>query len=180
MSFWGSHIPFPLAAQLYVVRRVGLGQGLGIYRQAERIGNVLAPIITGVLIAGVGYAKSLAVIGGYTVISSLLFLFISGKRSTYRLVLSEDEAVLCKIGEREVKLLDLSAGGLSFKNIGLALGESFAVQFSLPGMDRVVSAVVEVQNIEITKTDQQQICHCRLKEIGAEDREAIHQYILKH
>jgi MFS family permease len=67
------------ASQLGAMQQIGLGQGLGIYRQAERVGNVLAPILLGVLISIMGYAKSLALIGVYTVISSLLFLFVSRK-----------------------------------------------------------------------------------------------------
>jgi len=65
-----------LASQLKAVNRVGLGPGLGIYRQVERVGNVLAPIILGALASFMGYAKSLALIGIYTAFSSLLFLLI--------------------------------------------------------------------------------------------------------
>ena len=65
-----------LASQLGVVQDVGLGSGIGIYRQLERIGNVLAPIILGVLASIFGFAKSLAIIGIYTAFSSLFFLLI--------------------------------------------------------------------------------------------------------
>ena len=65
-----------LASQLKAVNRVGLGPGLGIYRQVERVGNVLAPIILGALASFMGYAKSIAFIGIYTAVSSFLFLLI--------------------------------------------------------------------------------------------------------
>ena len=64
------------ASSLPVVQRIGVGKGLGIFRQAERAGNVLAPIVMGLLTASVGYAVSLAVIGVYTVVSSVLFLLL--------------------------------------------------------------------------------------------------------
>ena len=64
------------ASSLPVVQRIGVGKGLGIFRQTERAGNVLAPIVMGFLTASVGYAVSLAVIGVYTVLSSVLFLFL--------------------------------------------------------------------------------------------------------
>jgi dipeptide/tripeptide permease len=71
-----------LASQLKVVKEAGLGPGLGIYRQVERVGNVVAPIILGVLASYMGYAKSLALIGIYTAISSLLFLLIYKEESS--------------------------------------------------------------------------------------------------
>ena len=46
-----------LASQLKAVKEAGLGPGLGIYRQVERVGNVVAPIILGVLASYMGYAK---------------------------------------------------------------------------------------------------------------------------
>ncbi|MBW1801869.1 MAG: MFS transporter, partial [Deltaproteobacteria bacterium] len=70
-----------MASQLQVVRTVGLGQSLGIYRLAERMGNVIAPILMGILLSTVGYAMSLALIGIYTVISSFLYLLMTRKRS---------------------------------------------------------------------------------------------------
>ncbi|MEE8430200.1 MAG: MFS transporter [Candidatus Desulfatibia sp.] len=71
-----------LASQLKVVKEAGLGPGLGIYRQVERVGNVVAPIILGALASYMGYAKSLALIGIYTAFSSLLFLLIYKEEST--------------------------------------------------------------------------------------------------
>ncbi len=65
-----------LASQLNVVKQTGLGPGLGIYRQAERVGNVLAPVLSGALISQVGYAKALALIGAYTSFSSILFMML--------------------------------------------------------------------------------------------------------
>ncbi len=62
-----------LASQLEVMQQVGLGVGLGIYRQAERIGNVLAPICLGLMITSWGYGESLAVLGIFTVCAGLLF-----------------------------------------------------------------------------------------------------------
>ncbi|MBI9089216.1 MAG: MFS transporter [Desulfobacterium sp.] len=63
-----------LASQLKALQFVGLGPGLGIYRQSERIGNVLAPILAGTLITTMEYGSALAIIGIYTSLSSILFL----------------------------------------------------------------------------------------------------------
>jgi MFS family permease len=79
-----------MALQLNIVQQIGLGQGLGLYRQAERVGNVMAPILLGVLASIMGYARSVALIGVYTVISSLLFLLASRKPSYFRIAPSEE------------------------------------------------------------------------------------------
>ena len=63
-----------LATQLKVIKEVGVGGGFGVYRMLERIGNVVSPILIGILASTMGYGKSLAVIGVYTFVSSLLFL----------------------------------------------------------------------------------------------------------
>ncbi|MFH1134777.1 MAG: MFS transporter [Pseudomonadota bacterium] len=62
-----------ITTQLRVVREVGVGGGFGVFRLLERVGNVAAPIILGILTSSLGYAESLAVIGIYVVVSSLLF-----------------------------------------------------------------------------------------------------------
>jgi hypothetical protein len=162
-----------LASQLQAVQQIGLGEGMGIYRQLERIGNILAPIITGLLITAVGYGNSLALIGSYTVISSLLFLLVSRRRSHIRIRLSDDEPIFCKIGEREVKLLDLGAGGLSFKDVGVPASDFYSVQFALPGLGLQVSGLIKVVN-----KDPLSVWHCRFTEIGPEAVEAIYQYLL--
>jgi len=62
-----------LASELEAVQALGTGIGLGVYRQVERAGNVAAPLLMGALASGVGFGRALALVGGLTVISSLLF-----------------------------------------------------------------------------------------------------------
>lgn len=63
-----------MASQLDAVKKIGVGPGLGIYRQMERLGNVIAPILLGLMSTIFGYSKSLALIGVFTVLSSIIFL----------------------------------------------------------------------------------------------------------
>ena len=62
-----------ITTQLEVVREVGVGGGFGVYRLLERIGNVAAPLIMGILVSSLGYSDSLVVLGGYVILSSLMF-----------------------------------------------------------------------------------------------------------
>lgn len=62
-----------MASQLNAVKEIGVGPGLGVYRQMERLGNVIAPILLGLMSSIFGYSKSLALIGVFTVLSSIIF-----------------------------------------------------------------------------------------------------------
>jgi MFS family permease len=162
-----------LASQLYAVRQVGLGAGLGLYRLAERVGNVVAPIIAGLLLSLIGFSKSLAVIGCYTLISSLLYLILARKRTYIRATFSDREAIPCRVDGKEVQLVDLSAGGLAFYGTGLKPGYIGHVTMSLLEYGPDLTA-----KIEILHTDQNNITRCRFKGLTMDMIEAIHAYIM--
>ena len=65
-----------MASHLNAVKEIGVGPGLGVYRQMERLGNVIAPILLGLMSSIFGYSKSLALIGIFTVLSSIIFQVI--------------------------------------------------------------------------------------------------------
>jgi len=65
-----------MASHLNAVKEIGVGPGLGVYRQIERLGNVIAPILLGVMSTTFGYSKTLALIGIFTVLSSIIFQVI--------------------------------------------------------------------------------------------------------
>ncbi len=65
-----------LASQLRVMQRVGVGPGMGIYRQIERMGNVLAPICLGLMATHLGYAEALAALGVFTILASVFFSLV--------------------------------------------------------------------------------------------------------
>jgi MFS family permease len=62
-----------LASHLQSVQQIGLGPGLGLYRQIERLGNVLATLIIGALASSIGFSKALGVVGATLILTSLLF-----------------------------------------------------------------------------------------------------------
>ena len=65
-----------MASHLNAVKEIGVGPGLGVYRQMERLGNVIAPILLGLMSSKFGYSKTLALIGIFTVLSSIIFQVI--------------------------------------------------------------------------------------------------------
>lgn len=62
-----------LASQLPSIQRIGIGPGLGLYRQCERMGNVAAPLLLAWLISACGYGRALGIVGIYVILSGLLF-----------------------------------------------------------------------------------------------------------
>lgn len=58
------------------VKEMGAGAGMGIYRFWERAGNVAGPLLMALLIARLGYEKSVVALGFGTLACSLLYLAI--------------------------------------------------------------------------------------------------------
>ncbi len=56
------------------VKEMGAGTGMGIYRFWERTGNVAGPLLMALLIARLGYEKSVVALGGVILACSLLYL----------------------------------------------------------------------------------------------------------
>lgn len=95
------------------------------------------------------------------------------RRKSFRLSPPEDGPVTLRFGEKEHLVIDIGAGGLSFKNSNFSEGDSKFVTFDLPGQDTTISTILEIRKI-----CQEGICHCNFKEIEEEAVERIHQYLL--
>lgn len=57
-----------------IVKKLGAGAGMGIYRFWERAGNVAGPLLMGLLIAIVGYEHSVVILGAFIMACNLLYL----------------------------------------------------------------------------------------------------------
>jgi MFS family permease len=71
-----------LASQLPSVQSIGIGPGLGLYRQCERMGNVVAPLLLAWLITACGYGRALGIVGIYVILSGLLFRVLYRPQTT--------------------------------------------------------------------------------------------------
>ena len=95
------------------------------------------------------------------------------RRTFFRVCPSEEEPMVFQFGEKKVRVINISAGGLSFNNNDFSVKETHPVDFDLPGQDSKISTVLEIVGI-----DQKNICHCRFKGIEEDAVEEIHQYVL--
>ena len=71
-----------LVTELAVVKKMGVGSGMGLFRFWERLGNIIGPLLMGFLIMTTGYEQSLVIMGSISAICSLVyFLFHHRQKS---------------------------------------------------------------------------------------------------
>ncbi len=63
-------------AETKIVKELGTGTGMGLYRFWERVGNISGPLFLGFLMAWVGYEQAVAALGILTVACTVLYLLI--------------------------------------------------------------------------------------------------------
>ena len=65
-----------LISETRVVKSLGPGTGMGIFRFWERVGNIAGPLVVGYFIAQQGHAASMTILGGFTLLCSLVYLML--------------------------------------------------------------------------------------------------------
>ena len=103
----------------------------------------------------------------------LLIYETDNRRDSFRLNPPEDVPVRFRFGEKEHRVIDIGAGGLSFKNSNFSEGDTGLITFSLPGQDTTISTTLEIRRI-----CEKGFCHCKFTEIEEDAVERIHQYLL--
>jgi predicted MFS family arabinose efflux permease len=63
-------------AETKIVKELGTGTGMGLYRFWERVGNISGPLFLGFLMAWVGYEQAVAALGLLTVACTVIYLLI--------------------------------------------------------------------------------------------------------
>ncbi|MCF8045032.1 MAG: MFS transporter [Desulfarculaceae bacterium] len=63
-----------LISETRVVKNLGPGTGMGIFRFWERAGNIAGPLVMGYCIAQQGYAAAMTILGGFTLVCSLVYI----------------------------------------------------------------------------------------------------------
>lgn len=98
----------------------------------------------------------------------------SSKREAFRLGCVEVEAGSFDFLGKQVKMINLSAGGLSFLSDEFKPGDKGAVTITIPSPPTLV---IEAE-LEVLAVSNSNRCHCRFTEITEETTESIHQFIL--
>ncbi|MCF6246850.1 MAG: MFS transporter [Desulfobacula sp.] len=74
-----------IISETLVIKEMGAGAGLGLFRFWERLGNISGPLLMGFLMAKWGYEHAVAILGIISIVCSLLYMvFILGYRNKTR------------------------------------------------------------------------------------------------
>lgn len=106
--------------------------------------------------------------------SELFFRKTDGRRSSYRAPPSKSAPIVFEFGGEKVQVINISSGGLAFKNKNFKSGDTQSIEFLLPNQNVSIASILAIIAI-----GEQNICHCQFCEIGEDEIEAIHQYVLK-
>ncbi|OGR28668.1 MAG: hypothetical protein A2277_18585 [Desulfobacterales bacterium RIFOXYA12_FULL_46_15] len=99
-------------------------------------------------------------------------------RQTYRYHFKEGQGFSILFKGKTVKVLDISAGGMSFKNQGFKPYDVDAIRFTLdvPNYKGNTSFSAELRILSI---DEDHHCHCLFEQCSLEQYELIHKYVLE-
>lgn len=70
------------ALKLDVIKHVGVGKAMSVQRAADKLGQMLGPIVLGAMMAALGIGKSVAIVGAIFFLATLLFILISDESKT--------------------------------------------------------------------------------------------------
>lgn len=100
------------------------------------------------------------------------------QRSSFRYVFKKDRQLSMTFKENIVQLLDLSAGGMAFKNKEFKKYDfdqaTLVLDISNYSKDPVLIAQVRILNIS-----QSNICHCIFENCTVEEYEMVHKYVFE-
>ena len=78
---------------------------------------------------------------------------------------------------KSIDLIDISAGGVSFKDRGFAKGEGDKISLDLREPDLKRSRIISIA-IKILDIDAREICHCIFENPSEDQVEEIHRFLL--
>ncbi|KMY66336.1 hypothetical protein AAU61_17925 [Desulfocarbo indianensis] len=97
------------------------------------------------------------------------------QRSYYRVAPKAGEPLFLQTQGKRYAILDVSAGGLAFEGAGFAPGDSLAGLLIIPTKGQPIPIVLTILNA----LPQRGMIACQFKKIKDEDRERVHQYVLR-
>lgn len=72
------------ALKLAVIQRVGVGKAMSVQRAADKLGQMLGPLVVGAFIASVGIGNGIAIVGVVFFVATLVFLLVASEEKASR------------------------------------------------------------------------------------------------
>ncbi len=99
------------------------------------------------------------------------------KRETFRYNPTPHDTLTIDFMGKSMDLIDISAGGVSFKDQGFAKGERDKITLDLRDPDLRMGQILSIA-IRILDIDARSICHCIFETPSEEQTEAVHRFLL--
>lgn len=93
-------------------------------------------------------------------------------RQSYRVTPDPENPLFLDLEGNSLEIVEISSGGLAFKNQGLKEGSSHTIDFVLPTGSAIKT------RIKILRIDEKNICRCNFVNLDVESEDSLHRYVL--
>ena len=93
-------------------------------------------------------------------------------RQAYRVTPDPEYPLLLNLGGDSLEILEISSGGLAFKNQELKAGSSHMIDFVLPTGGHIKT------KLKILRIDEESICRGNFIDLDSHSEDSIHRYVL--
>jgi hypothetical protein len=93
-------------------------------------------------------------------------------RQAYRVSPDTENPLLLSLEGQSLEILEISSGGLAFKNKGFKAENTYKVDFVLPTGGAIRT------HIKILRIDEEEICRCNFVNLDMKSENALHRYVL--
>jgi hypothetical protein len=100
------------------------------------------------------------------------------QRQTYRYTFKKEDAITIVFLQKQVRVINISAGGMAFNNDGFKPFDFDFIKFTLDIPDFTGDATF-FAGLRILKINSGDICHCIFEQCSLDQHELIHKYVLE-
>jgi hypothetical protein len=93
-------------------------------------------------------------------------------RQAYRIAPDPENPLFLNLEGNSLEIVEISSGGLAFKNQGLKENSSYMVDFVLP-----TGGIIKTR-IKILRIDEEDICRCNFINLDVQSEDSLHRYVL--
>ncbi len=93
-------------------------------------------------------------------------------RQAYRVAPDPENPLFLNLAGQSLEILEISSGGLAFKNQGFKAEDTFKGDFVLPTGGAINT------RIKILRIDEEGICRCNFVNLDMKSEDALHRYVL--
>ena len=100
------------------------------------------------------------------------------KRTSFRYQFKDDQGIEIQFKTKRVRLLNISAGGMAFKNNGFKQFDYDFIKFTLE-IPNFNGDNTFFAGLRILTISPEEICHCIFEQCSLDQHELIHRFVLE-